>query len=142
MADRISKEKRSWNMSHIRSKDTKPEIKVRSYLFRQGFRFRKNVSELPGTPDIVLHKYSTVIFINGCFWHHHDGCKYAYIPKTRTEFWLGKFKRNVENDISNQKILKDLGWNVIVLWECTIKNNFNRAMEDLIQALYSSKKKQ
>lgn len=142
MADRISKEKRSWNMSHIRSKDTKPEIKVRSYLFRQGFRFRKNVSELPGNPDIVLPKYSTVIFINGCFWHHHDGCKYAYIPKTRTEFWLGKFKRNVENDIRNQKILKDTGWKVIILWECTIKNDFNRAMESLIQELYSSKKKQ
>lgn len=142
MADRISKEKRSWNMSHIRSKDTKPEIKVRSYLFRQGFRFRKNVSELPGNPNIVLPKYSTVIFINGCFWHHHDGCKYAYIPKTRTEFWLGKFKRNVENDIRNQKILKDTGWKVIILWECTIKNDFNRAMESLIQELYSSKKKQ
>lgn len=141
MADRISKEKRSWNMSHIRSKDTKPEIKVRSYLFRQGFRFRKNVSELPGTPDIVLPKYSTVIFINGCFWHHHDGCKYAYIPKTRTEFWLSKFKKNVENDIKNQKILKDTGWKVIILWECTIKNDFNRAMEELIQALSSSKKK-
>lgn len=141
MADRISKEKRSWNMSHIRSKDTKPEIKVRSYLFRHGFRFRKNVSELPGTPDIVLPKYSTVIFINGCFWHHHDGCKYAYIPKTRTEFWFNKFKRNVENDIKNQKILKDTGWKVIVLWECAIKNDFNRAMEALIQELSSSKKK-
>lgn len=141
MTDRISKEKRSWNMSHIRSKDTKPEIKVRSYLFRQGFRFRKNVSELPGTPDIVLPKYSTVIFINGCFWHHHDGCKYAYIPKTRTEFWLGKFKRNVENDIKNQKILKSSGWNVIVLWECAIKNDFSKTMDDLIQEISSSKKK-
>lgn len=88
MTDRISKEKRSWNMSRIRSKDTKPEIKVRSYLFKLGFRFRKNVQKLPGKPDIVLPKYSTVIFINGCFWHHHQGCRYAYIPKQEQIFGL------------------------------------------------------
>lgn len=121
MTDRISKKKRSWNMSRIRSKDTKPEIKVRSYLFKLGFRFRKNVQKLPGKPDIVLPKYSTVIFINGCFWHHHQGCRYAYIPKTRTKFWLDKFSKNLENDKKNKVILQQLGWKVVVIWECMLK---------------------
>ena len=98
MDDRLSKERRSWNMSRIRGKDTSIEISVRSYLFRNGFRFRKNVSSLPGSPDIVLPKYRTVIFINGCFWHHHEGCRYATVPKSRPEFWMSKFERNVFND--------------------------------------------
>ena len=92
MDDRLSKERRSWNMSRIRGKDTSIEISVRSYLFRNGFRFRKNVSSLPGSPDIVLPKYRTVIFINGCFWHHHEGCRYATVPKSRPEFWMSKFQ--------------------------------------------------
>ena len=98
MDDRLSKERRSWNMSRIRGKDTSIEISVRSYLFRNGFRFRKNVSSLPGSPDIVLPKSRTVIFINGCFWHHHEGCGYATVPKSRPEFWMSKFERNVFND--------------------------------------------
>lgn len=137
MTDRISKEKRSWNMSRIRSKDTKPEIKVRSYLFKLGFRFRKNVQKLPGKPDIVLPKYSTVIFINGCFWHHHQGCRYAYIPKTRTEFWLNKFYQNTENDKKNKVILQQLGWKVVVIWECMLKNDFNKTMCTLVNLIVS-----
>lgn len=137
MTDRISKEKRSWNMSRIRSKDTKPEIKVRSYLFKLGFRFRKNVQKLPGKPDIVLPKYSTVIFINGCFWHHHQGCRYAYIPKTRTNFWLDKFSKNSENDKKNKVILQQLGWKVVVLWECMLKNDFNKTMSTVVDQIVS-----
>lgn len=137
MTDRISKKKRSWNMSRIRSKDTKPEIKVRSYLFKLGFRFRKNVQKLPGKPDIVLPKYSTVIFINGCFWHHHQGCRYAYIPKTRTKFWLDKFSKNLENDKKNKVILQQLGWNVVVIWECMLKNDFNKTMSTVVDQIVS-----
>lgn len=137
MTDRISKEKRSWNMSRIRSKDTKPEIKVRSYLFKLGFRFRKNVQKLPGKPDIVLPKYSTVIFINGCFWHHHHGCRYAYIPKTRTNFWLDKFSKNSENDKKNKVILQQLGWKVVVIWECMLKNDFNKTMSTVVDQIVS-----
>ena len=137
MTDRISKEKRSWNMSRIRSKDTKPEIKVRSYLFKLGFRFRKNVQKLPGKQDIVLPKYSTVIFINGCFWHHHQGCRYAYIPKTRTNFWLDKFSKNSENDKKNKVILQQLGWKVVVIWECMLKNDFNKTMSTVVDQIVS-----
>lgn len=137
MTDRISKKKRSWNMSRIRSKDTKPEIKVRSYLFKLGFRFRKNVQKLPGKPDIVLTKYSTVIFINGCFWHHHQGCRYAYIPKTRTKFWLDKFSKNLENDKKNKVILQQLGWKVVVIWECMLKNDFNKTMSTVVDQIVS-----
>ncbi len=137
MTDRISKKKRSWNMSRIRSKDTKPEIKVRSYLFKLGFRFRKNVQKLPGKPDIVLPKYSTVIFINGCFWHHHQGCRYAYIPKTRTKFWLDKFSKNLENDKKNKVILQQLGWKVVVIWECMLKNDFNKTMSTVVDQIVS-----
>ena len=137
MTDRISKKKRSWNMSRIRSKDTKPEIKVRSYLFKLGFRFRKNVQKLPGKPDIVLPKYSTVIFINGCFQHHHQGCRYAYIPKTRTKFWLDKFSKNLENDKKNKVILQQLGWKVVVIWECMLKNDFNKTMSTVVDQIVS-----
>lgn len=137
MTDRISKKKRSWNMSRIRSKDTKPEIKVRSYLFKLGFRFRKNVQKLPGKPDIVLPKYSTVIFINGCFWYHHQGCRYAYIPKTRTNFWLDKFSKNSENDKKNKVILQQLGWKVVVIWECMLKNDFNKTMSTVVDQIVS-----
>ena len=98
MADRLSPEKRSWNMSRIKGKDTKPEMAVRKYLFRKGFRFRQNDKRYPGKPDIVLPKYHTVIFIHGCFWHHHVGCKQATMPKTRTEFWEKKFAQNADND--------------------------------------------
>lgn len=123
MTDHISPEHRSWNMSRIKGKDTKIEVKVRSWLFARGFRFRKNDKRYPGKPDIVLPKYKTVIFINGCFWHRHEGCKYATMPKTRVDYWIAKFERNVANDKLHVKQLEELGWNVITLWECELKKD-------------------
>ncbi|WP_432799923.1 very short patch repair endonuclease [Poriferisphaera sp. WC338] len=120
MVDRLSKSQRSWNMSRIKSRDTKPEIAVRSALHRMGYRFRLNRKDLPGKPDIVLPKYKTVIFVHGCFWHRHEGCKYSYMPKSRIEFWEKKFKRNVERDAEVRKQLEDLGWKVVVVWECNL----------------------
>lgn len=138
MADTVSKEQRSWNMSRIRSRDTKPEVKVRSWLFRQGFRFRKNDRRYPGRPDVVLPKYHTVIFVNGCFWHHHEGCKYGYTPKTRTEFWLKKFKTNQVNDKLQRDALEQMGWHVIVVWECELKKDFEGVMKRIADSLLKS----
>ena len=135
--DKISKEKRSKNMSKIKSHDTSIEIKVRKYLFSQGFRYRKNVKSLPGKPDIVLSKYKTVIFVNGCFWHRHPGCKYATTPSSHQEFWQKKFTANVKNDQKNHKLLTESGWNVIVLWECEIEHDFVNLMIKLIKELRS-----
>ncbi|HBO27782.1 very short patch repair endonuclease [Culturomica sp.] len=120
MADIYSKEKRSYLMSLIRSQNTKPEIMVRKYLFSKGLRFRVNVKKLPGTPDIVLPKYRTVIFIHGCFWHGHGNCKIAHLPKTRTEWWEKKINRNIERDNSNRRKLKGMGWHTMVVWECQL----------------------
>ena len=122
-------------MSHIPSKNTKPEDKVCKYLFRQGFRYRKNVANLPGKPDIVLAKYRTVVFVNGCFWHRHVGCKYASIPKTNTEFWLNKFEYNAENDRKHTEELEKDGWNVIVIWECELKKSFDETMAYLCEQI-------
>lgn len=131
MADHLSKEKRSWNMSRIKSGNTKPEMIVRSLLHSMGYRFRLHgrVSKkihpkgtLPGKPDIVLSKYKTVIFVHGCFWHRHQGCKEATTPKTRTEWWLDKFSKTVERDKKKQTELESLGWNVVTIWECETKN--------------------
>lgn len=108
-------------MSRIRSKNTKPEELVRKYLFSQGFRYRKNDPRLPGKPDIVLPKYRTVVFVNGCFWHHHD-CRYFKWPENNAEFWKGKISRNTERDKSNQDRLRTMGWKVIVVWECELKS--------------------
>ena len=116
--DRISKEHRSWNMSRIKSRDTKPEMIVRSMLHRMGYRFRLHVKTLPGTPDIVLPKYKTVIFVHGCFWHRHKGCKYAYTPKSRQEFWQHKFDLNGKRDRLVRRLLRAVGWHVTVAWEC------------------------
>lgn len=122
MADHLTPEQRSWNMAQIKGKDTKPEVLVRSMLHRAGYRFRKNVKDLPGKPDIVLPKYKTVIFVHGCFWHRHKGCKGATIPKTRTEWWEKKFERNVSNDRKHARELRKLGWQVITVWECQLKS--------------------
>lgn len=119
--DTLSPERRSEVMSRIRSKDTKPEMLVRRHLHAMGFRFRLHDSKLPGHPDIVLPKWHTVIFINGCFWHRHEGCKLASTPKSNIEFWESKFKRNVERDKKEQSALADAGWRVIVVWECEAK---------------------
>lgn len=135
MADNLTKDKRSWNMSHIRSKDTSIEIKVRKYLFSKGFRYRKNVISLPGKPDIVLPKYKTVIFVHGCYWHRHPGCSNATIPSTRTEFWLNKFQKNVANDQKHQAKLETMGWRVITLWECDIEKRFDQTMEAVLKRI-------
>jgi len=122
MTDRITKEHRSWNMSRICSKDTKAEKAVRSMLHGMGYRFRLHVKELAGKPDIVLPKYKTIIFIHGCYWHRHPGCKYAYTPKSRVTFWEKKFKENVRRDEKNQLDLKNLNWKVMVIWECELSD--------------------
>lgn len=121
MTDVHDKKTRSYNMSRIRSKGTKPEILVRKYLFSKGFRYRLNVRGLPGTPDIVLPKYKTVIFIHGCFWHGHEDCKYFALPKTRQEWWLDKIAHNKALDVENLARLKNLGWKVFVIFECELK---------------------
>jgi DNA mismatch endonuclease (patch repair protein) len=118
VTDRITKQRRSWNMSRIRAKDTKPELAVRSLLHRLGFRFRIHVKRLPGCPDIVLSRLQTVVFVNGCFWHRHKNCKFAYSPKSRKAFWEEKFKANVARDRQLQRKLGKLGWTVHVIWEC------------------------
>lgn len=121
MADVHSKEIRSYNMSRIKGKNTKPEMLVRQFLHANGFRYRLHVKDLPGKPDIVLPKYKTVIFIQGCFWHGHDQCRYYVIPKTKTEWWLNKINGNKTKDIMNIELLKNAGWQVIEIWECELK---------------------
>ena len=122
MADVHSIETRSYNMSRIRSKDTKPEMLVRKFLHKNGFRYRLHVKDLPGKPDIVLPKYKTVIFVHGCFWHGHEGCKYYVVPKTRTEWWLDKIEKNRNNDSKAEGNLLSKGWHIVTLWECDIKH--------------------
>src|SRR5258706_7886769 len=119
--DTLSEEKRKEIMSHIRSKNTKPEYKVRSTLHRMGFRFRLHCVDLPGTPDIVLPKYRTVIFVHGCFWHQHPLCKRATMPVHNADFWKAKFERNLKRDAEKVSALKALGWRVLIIWECETK---------------------
>ncbi|MEJ7683743.1 MAG: DNA mismatch endonuclease Vsr [Segetibacter sp.] len=136
MADVHDKETRSYNMSRIKGKDTKPEILVRKFLHANGFRYRLHAKNLPGKPDIVLPKYKTVIFVHGCFWHGHEACKYFVVPKTRTEWWLNKINGNVENDKKAFKILKELGWKIIEVWECDLKPiEFLKTLQQLVLLL-------
>ena len=121
MADVHSKEVRSYNMSRIKGKNTKPEMLVRKFLHKNGYRYRLHVKGLPGKPDIVLPKYKTIIFVHGCFWHGHEGCKYYVVPKTRTEWWLNKLNTNIQKDINSKELLEKLGWNVLTIWECELK---------------------
>lgn len=113
---------RSRNMAAIRARDTSPELKVRSLLHHLGYRFRLHRRDLPGSPDIVLPKHRTVVFVHGCFWHRHRGCRYTTTPKTRADFWARKFERNVERDHGQQKQLKEMGWSVMVIWECELRD--------------------
>lgn len=121
--DTLSVEKRSWIMSRVRSSNTKPEVCVRSILHRLGYRFRIGGKKLPGHPDIVLKKYMTCIFVNGCFWHQHEGCTKSRLPKSNQIFWKTKFEKNVNRDRQNEAILKALGWTVVVIWECEIRDS-------------------
>ena len=130
MVDHLTKEMRSWNMSRIRSKNTKPEMIVRSLLHRMGYRFRLHRRDLPGKPDIVLPKYRTVVFVHGCFWHQHTECKESHVPKSNSDFWKSKLLRNVERDKRYQKNLAELGWRVLVVWECETENA--ATLEDML----------
>ena len=130
MADNHSKKVRSYNMSRIRSKNTKPEEIVRKYLFSKGFRYRKNDKRLPGHPDVVLPKYKTVIFVNGCFWHKHEGCTKFVWPKSNQDYWKQKILRNQERDRINQIELQKNGWHVIVVWECELKKKVRQKRLD------------
>ena len=121
MADKLTPIERHNNMAAIHGKDTKPEMVVRRYLWGHGFRYRLNHPRLPGKPDIVMRKYRTCIFVNGCFWHGHEGCRYYTIPKTNTEFWVNKVKRNKERDLKVQHELAAMGWHTITIWECELK---------------------
>lgn len=132
----MTSEQRSRCMAAIKGKDTKPEMIVRKYLFSRGLRFRIQVRKLSGTPDIVLPKYKTVIFVNGCFWHGHEGCKYFRLPKSNIEFWKEKIERNIERDRESMQALLVLGWKVIRVWECELRNKANR--EDTLNKIYNS----
>lgn len=123
MADVHSKETRSYNMSRVRGSNTKPEMIVRKFLFSKGFRYLIHNQNLPGKPDLTFPKFKTVIFVNGCFWHGHEECKYFVIPKTRTEWWLNKINQNKRKDTENSKLLNKNGWNVVTVWECELKPN-------------------
>lgn len=133
--DSLTPEKRSWNMSRIKNRDTKPELIVRSLLHRKGYRFRLHRKDLPGKPDIILPRFKTVIFVHGCFWHRHEGCRYAYNPKSRVDFWQKKFSCNVIRDQEVQNALLDLGWKVHVIWECETKKTelLERKIDQIFQ---------
>lgn len=136
MADVHDTNTRSRNMAAIKGKNTKPEMVVRRFLFANGFRYRLHDKKLPGKPDIVLPKYKTVIFVHGCFWHGHEGCKYFVVPKTRTEWWLNKINGNKENDIKIMSALKKLGWKVITVWECGLKKkSVDKTLTTLLKSL-------
>ena len=140
MADVHDRKTRSYNMSRIRSKNTKPEELVRKYLFAQGFRYRKNDIRLPGKPDIVLPKYKTVIFVNGCFWHGHEDCKYFIWPENNADFWREKINGNIQRDLRNKQMLADQGWNIITIWECELKEaTLQSTLDGLVVTLQSLK---
>jgi len=138
MTDVHSKEVRSYNMSQIKGKNTKPELIVRSFLHQNGFRYRLHSKDLPGKPDIVLKKYKTVVFIHGCFWHGHKGCKYFVVPKTRTQWWLDKINRNKAKDTESNNVLIDQNWKIITIWECELKKGkIETTLNNLLNELRS-----
>ncbi len=133
--DNMTKNQRSHTMSRIRSRETEPEKKLRSAMHRKGYRFRKNVRSLPGTPDIVLPKFRTVIFINGCFWHQHPDCPRAVMPKSNKRYWEVKLKKNVKQDEDKTYLLTSLGWKVITVWECEIKKSIENVVSIIVDNL-------
>jgi len=135
MADSLTAERRSWNMSRIRSRDTGPELTLRSMLHRAGFRFRLHDRSLPGTPDIVMKKHRTVILVHGCYWHRHEGCRNASTPSSRTDFWQDKFAATVARDKRNIEALKELGWKPVVVWECDLKKRPEQVMAEIRRKL-------
>lgn len=144
MTDVHDKITRSYNMSQIKGKDTKPEMMVRKYIFSKGFRYKIHDKGLPGKPDIVLPRLKVVIFIHGCFWHGHSNCRYFVLPKTRTEWWLKKIERNKQLDSENLKKLRDAGWKVLTIFECKLKSNSRKeTLDNLVKKLnnISEKKK-
>ena len=136
--DQLSPERRSWNMSRIKGRDTRPEIRLRSMLHRSGLRFRLHRKDLPGRPDIVLPRFRTVIFVHGCFWHRHPGCKGSTTPATRREFWENKFEKNVARDAKIQADLEAAGWRIQVVWECELKKDPDLAMDRIYRTLRGS----
>lgn len=136
MADVHTPQQRSFNMSKIKGKDTKPEMLVRRFLHGHGYRYKLHTKTLPGKPDLVLPKYNTVIFIHGCFWHGHGNCRYFVVPKTRTQWWLAKINANTANDKKQQTALRKAGWKVITLWECDLKpKQLEKTLQKLIARL-------
>jgi DNA mismatch endonuclease (patch repair protein) len=136
MADVHDKEQRRFNMQQIKGKNTKPEMLVRKFLFAHGYRYRLHDKKLPGKPDIILPKYKTLIFVNGCFWHGHTNCKYYVVPKTNTDWWLNKINRNITNDAKAVKALKKDGWKIITVWECDLKSaRIQRRLEHLLSKI-------
>lgn len=135
MADSLTAERRSWNMSRIRSRDTGPERTMRSMLHRAGFRFRLHDRSLPGTPDIVMKKHRAVILVHGCYWHRHEGCRNATTPSSRTDFWQEKFDATVTRDERNIEALKELGWKPIVVWECDLKKRSEQVVDEIRRKL-------
>jgi DNA mismatch endonuclease, patch repair protein len=135
MVDVHDSETRSYNMSQIKAKDTKPELIVRKYLHKKGFRFRLHSNKLPGKPDIILPKFKTIIFINGCFWHGHDGCNKFVVPRTRTEWWLNKINKTKKRDAQVSQELKQMGWKVIIIWECELKSNADEQLFKLTEEI-------
>ena len=136
MADHLTKEKRSWNMSRIRSKNTRPEIAVRKYLYSKGFRYRLHNRHLPGTPDITNQSKKTAVFVNGCFFHQHKGCKRATVPKSNKEYWIPKLKKNTAKFSENTNKLLDMGWKVFIVWECETKDEV--ILKSKLDAVYIS----
>ena len=141
MADKYTPEARSLIMSRVRSTDTKPEMVVRKWLHSQGLRFRLHRKDLPGKPDIVLPRFKTVILVNGCFWHQHQGCRKAALPASNRDFWAEKLGRNVERDNENKKKLIDLGWRIVEVWECELKQKSNFVSSDLLALVQENTKK-
>lgn len=136
MTDTLSAERRSWNMSRIGSRNTAPEIRMRSLLHRAGFRFRLHAPDLPGKPDIVLRRYKAVVFVHGCFWHRHGGCRKATTPSTRPDFWQSKFNATIERDRRKTSELNAMGWRVLTVWECELEKNPDQVIETVRNQLH------